>query len=102
MQLPGQKEGKRKNANHDGGKPNQLSVRLWNSNRRTLRAREQGRDPGLERSHRAVKVYELRRFPVHPWGQVQDLPIVEPGQQGDHGTVGDSGELLEYRHLIKR
>ena len=52
-----------------------------------LRAREQGRDPGLERSHRARKVYELRRFPVHPWGQVQDLPVVEPGQQGDRGTV---------------
>jgi len=25
--------------------------------------------------------------PVHPWRQAQDLPVVEPDQQGDLGTV---------------
>ena len=24
---------------------------------------------------------------MYPWGRVQDLPVMEPGQQGDHGMV---------------
>ena len=55
------------------------------------RARAEGAEAGdgpragtLPPRQEGVRAVEV---PVHPRGWVHDLPAVEPGQQGDHGTV---------------